>query len=146
MVGGNFHDGHVGQHVVFLAGHEAVFLVEDGAHVLVGGEEALHEEVAFAFVDEFHCQGAGLVVVGFLDHFELVGVDAFLGADFLHGVDVAHEGSLDDTAVDSGADGGDGVAIVCIGSHETFFTFGFDQLEEVVKFRNHLIANFLLLI
>ena len=146
MVGGHLHDGHVRQHVVLLAGHEAALLVEDGAHVLVGREQALHQEVALALVDELHGHGAGLGVVGLLDHLELVGVDALSGADLLHGLDVTHEGGLHDTAVDSGAHSGDGVGVIGISCHHSFLSFCFDQLKQVVKFCNHLAVGFLLLL
>ena len=74
----------------FFAGHEAFLLVENGAHVLVGREQAFHEHVAAAFVDKLHGTHAGFGLVGFLHNLELGGVKAMLLADFPDGSLVTH--------------------------------------------------------
>ena len=76
--------------------------------------------------------GTGLVVVGFLHQLELVGVDTFLGADFLDGLDVAHQGGVDNTFVDGGTHGANSVVVVGISGNQSFLSFSLDQFQKVV--------------
>ena len=130
MVGRNLEHSDVRQHIILLARHQAFLLVQDGAHILVRAQQALHQEIGLAAVHQLDSLGTGLVVVSFLNQFELVGVDTFLGADLLNSLDVAHEGGVDDTLVDSQADGSDGVRIIGVSNGQTFLSLGFHQVKQ----------------
>ena len=144
MVGRNLKDSDMGQHIVLLARHQALFLVQDSTHILVGAQQTLHQEVSLTRVDQLDSLCTGLVVVGFLHQLEFVGVDTFLGADLLDGLDVANESSVDNTLVDSHTYGSDGVRIIGVSNSQSFFTFCFYQLQELFQLCNHIVFSLLL--
>ena len=128
----NLEDSHVGEHVVLFAGHKAGFFVEDGAHVLVGREQAFHKDVTFTFADEANSLGAGFVFVGFLNQFEFVGVDTLVGANFLDGIDVTNQCGVDNTFVNSCANGANGMGVVGISSYKSFLSLGLNKFQKIV--------------
>ena len=132
VVSGNLKDSHVGEHVVFGTGHETFLFVEDGTHVFVGTEQTLHQQVAFAFVNQGNSFGTGLGLVSFLNQFELVDIDAFLSTDVLDGLDIADKCTFDNTQIDGVADGSDGVRVVSISTYKSFFTFALGKVNQLV--------------
>ena len=130
----------MGQHG-FRTGHQAVFLVEDGTHVLVGAYQAFHQHVAFAGVDQLHGHLGSLVVVLLLYDFELVDVDLFVFADFLDHFGIADQGSIDNSQINGFADSGNRMVVHCVSSHQAFFAIRLHQVEQLIQFTDSHISN-----
>ena len=111
---------------------EAAFLVEDGAHVFVGREKTLHQDVAFAAVDEVACQCSSLNVVGLLDDSELLDVDVFCLAYLRDTSLVTDEGGIDKTVVNSIVDSANSVVVHSESRHETFLRTALQHVEHFI--------------
>ena len=130
VVVGVLDDGDMGQGHIGRA--ETALLVEDGTHVLVGGQQALHQDVGFAGVDEVASHGSGFHVNGLVDDAEVGHVNAFGLAHFGDHFLVTEKGGFDKTFFHGSIHCTDGVVVVSIGSHKAFLGFAAQNLEHLL--------------
>ena len=135
MVAGDFAHGDVAESA--LGGKEAGVAVEDAAHVFVGGDEALHEDVGLAFGHTLHGHGHAFGVAFAVDEGEERGVDAQVGAEAACLVLGAEENGGDEPGADGVVDGGEGVGVAGVGHGQAFAAAGDGLVKNLLKFGYH---------
>ncbi len=124
--------GHVGEDGAVV--HEAFFLVQDGLHVAVCGEQAFHEKIPFAGVDQFHSPAGGGEVGIRVHDTKHGGVDPFLLAHFFDLVFVPDQDAFDEVHCHSLMHSANGVGVHRPGRHEALVGQRPQDIEHLVQF------------
>ena len=115
VVVGVLDDGDMGQRDIRRA--EAAFFVKDGAHVFVGGQQTLHQDVGFAGINEVASHGSSFHIDRLMNDFEAVGVDVLGFAHLSNHVFITDEGGLNETFLHGSVHCTNRVIIVGVCSH-----------------------------
>ena len=108
-----------------FGGEQTCVLVQDAAHVLVRGNQTLHQYVGLARNDGIDSQIDALHVVALGDYFENVAIDILFLANLLDDLGIAEQNRLYQTFLISCIDGCQRVGVLtvsdCKGASYLFF-------------------------
>ncbi len=125
------HDRHMAQDGARV--EQALLLVQDGLHVLLGAEEALHQQVGLAGAHQAHRAAGGIGVGGLVDESEALGGEAQLRADRAHHRLVAHQDGVHQPGLHRRTHRFERVAVIGPGHREALPGAVLHRAEEVVE-------------
>ena len=131
----HFENGHVAQHA--LGREETRILVQDAAHVFVGRDESLHQDVGVARHDGRDGQPHAVDVALFIHDLEDRTVDPLGPADLFDDLFVAVEGRFDQSLIICVVDGAERVGILAVGDGQPFAALFLGLLDDLREFCNH---------
>ena len=116
-------------------GEQTCVLVQDAAHVLVRGNQTLHQYVGLARNDGIDSQIDALHVVALGDYFENVAIDILFLANLLDDLGIAEQNRLYQTFLISCIDGCQRVGVLTVSDCKallTFFSCLFDNFTQML--------------
>lgn len=118
-----------------FGGEQTCVLVQDAAHVLVRGNQTLHQYVGLARNDGIDSQIDALHVVALGDYFENVAIDILFLANLLDDLGIAEQNRLYQTFLISCIDGCQRVGVLTVSDCKallTFFSCLFDNFTQML--------------